>query len=212
MTRRLDIHPTHPQARLLRHAAECLRGEGVAIYPTDSTYALGCLLDARDAQSRIHRIRHDQAPHLLTLLCRDLSELATYARVGNQAYRLLKALTPGPYTFILQASRELPKRILDAKRKTIGLRIPDHPVTQGLLGELGAPLLSASLIHEFMEEDDADPEALFDRYGPQVDVFLAGSSCGITPTTMIDLSDEETPRLLRQGRGDVSRIFDLEGS
>ncbi|MBM4228179.1 MAG: threonylcarbamoyl-AMP synthase [Gammaproteobacteria bacterium] len=212
MTRRLDVHPTHPQARLLRHAAECLRDEGVAIYPTDSTYALGCLLDARDGQTRIHRIRQDRAPHLLTLLCRDLSELATYARVGNQAYRLLKALTPGPYTFILQASRELPKRILDAKRKTIGLRIPEHPVTQGLLADLGAPLLSASLIHDFMTEDDADPEALFDRYGSQVDVFLAAGSCGIQPTTMIALSDEASPRLLRQGRGDVSRIADLEGA
>ncbi len=184
----------------------------MAIYPTDSTYALGCMMDARDAQTRIHRVRQDQASHLLTLLCRDLSELATYARVGNQAYRLLKALTPGPYTFVLQASRELPKRILDAKRKTIGLRIPDHPVTQGLLAELEAPLLSASLIHEFMDEDDADPEALFDRYGPQVDVFLAAGSCGIQPTTMIDLSDESAPVLLRQGRGDVSRIFDLEGT
>jgi len=206
MTRRLQVHPTHPQTRLLRHAVEILRDDGVAIYPTDSTYALGCALEARNAQQRVHQIRGDTKSHYLTLLCRDLSELSTYARVGNQAYRLLRALTPGPYTFILQASRELPKRILDPKRKTIGLRIPDHPVTQGLLAELGQPMLSATLVDADTHEVDADSEALFDRYGQLVDVFIEAGSCGLEPTTMLDLSDEE-PRLVRQGRGDVSRIF-----
>lgn len=210
VTRRLEVHPTHPQQRLLRHAAEVLREDGVAIYPTDSTYALGCALGARDAQVRIHRIRGDQGTHFLTLLCRDLSELATYARVGNQAYRLLRALTPGPYTFVLTASRELPRRILDPRRKTIGLRIPDHPVTQGLLEELGSPLLSASLVHELVDEADADPDALYDRYGALVDVFVAAGGCGIESTTMLDLVDESAPRLLRQGRGDVSRIAGLD--
>lgn len=178
----------------------------MAIYPTDSTYALGCALEARDAQVRIHQIRGDTRSHYLTLLCRDLSELSTYARVGNQAYRLLRALTPGPYTFILQASRELPKRILDPKRKTIGLRIPAHPVLQGLLTELQQPLLSATLVDADTHEVDADPEALFDRYGRLVDVFIDAGSCGIEGTTMLDLSEDE-PRLVRQGRGDVSRIF-----
>lgn len=183
-----------------------LAREGVAVYPTDSTYALGCALDAREAQVRIHRIRCDQGTHFLTLLVRDLSELATYARVGNQAYRLLRALTPGPYTFVLTASRELPRRILDPRRKTIGLRIPSHPVTRGLLEEFGRPLLSASLVHEVVNEADADPDALFDRYEAQVDVFVAAGACGIEPTTMLDLVDESAPRLLRAGKGDTTRI------
>ena len=206
MTRRLEVHATHPQLRMLRHAAEILRKDGVAIYPTDSTYALGCMLESRSAQQRIHQIRGDTQSHLLSLMCRDLSELATYARVGNQAYRLLRALTPGPYTFILLASRELPKRILDPKRKTIGLRIPDHPVLQGLLAELQQPILSATLVSADTHEVDADPAALFDRYGALVDVFIDAGSCGVEPTTMVDLSEDE-PHLVRQGRGDVSRIF-----
>ncbi|MGD9600423.1 MAG: L-threonylcarbamoyladenylate synthase [Gammaproteobacteria bacterium] len=206
MTRKLEVHPTHPQLRLLRHAADILRRDGVAIYPTDSTYALGCMLEAKGAQQRIHQIRGDTRSHYLTLLCRDLSELATYARVGNQAYRLLRALTPGPCTFILQASRELPKRILDAKRKTIGLRIPDHPVTQGLLAEVQQPMLSATLVDAGTHEMDADPDALFDRFGHLVDVFVDAGSCGLEPTTMIDLSDDE-PRLVRPGKCDVSRVF-----
>lgn len=200
------VHPTHPQGRLLQQAAEILRQDGVAIYPTDSTYALGCTLDARGTQQRIHQIRGDTQSHYLTLLCRDLSELATYARVGNEAYRLLRALTPGPYTFILQASRELPKRILDPKRKTIGLRIPNHPVLQGLLAELQQPMLSATLVNADTHEVDADPEALYARYGAFVDVFIEAGSCGIEPTTLVDLS-EDTARLVRQGRGDVTRIF-----
>lgn len=206
MTRRLQVHPTHPQGRLLRQAAEILRGNGVAVYPTDSTYALGCTVESKDARERIFRIRGDTAPHYLTLLCRDLSELSAYARVDNQSYRLLRALTPGPYTFILQASRELPKRILDPKRKTIGLRIPDHPVTQGLLGELQQPLLSATLVAADTHEVDADPDALCERYLQLVDVFIDAGGCGMEPTTMLDLSGD-APVLVRQGRGDVSRIF-----
>jgi tRNA threonylcarbamoyl adenosine modification protein (Sua5/YciO/YrdC/YwlC family) len=161
---------------------------------------------AREAQSRIHRIRGDDETHFLTLMCRDLSEVATYARVGNQQYRLLRALTPGPYTFILEASRELPKRILDPKRKTIGLRIPNHPVTQGLLAELQQPMLSATLLNVNNEWLDADPDALADEYAALVDVFIEGGSCGVEPTTVIDFNDE-VPHLVRRGRGDVSRIF-----
>jgi len=208
MARRLEIHPTHPQQRLVRHAADILRDDGVGIYPTDSTYAVGCALTARTGQARIHQIRGDAGTHFLTLLCRDLSELATYARVDNQAYRLLRTLTPGPYTFILQASRELPKRILDPKRKTIGLRIPDHPVTQGLLSELQVPMLSASLISHDTAEFDADPAALADRYAERVDVFIDAGACGIEPTTMLDLSTADA-RLVRQGKGDVSRVINL---
>lgn len=212
MTRRLSVHPTHPQARLLRHAADIIGNEGVAIYPTDSTYALGCLVHARAAQTRIHQIRGDTEAHFLTLICRDLSELSTFARVGNPQYRLMRALTPGPYTFILQASRELPKRILDPKRKTIGLRIPDHAVTQGLLAELQQPMLSATLLNSNTHWLDADPDALVDQYAASVDVFIEAGSCGSEPTTVIDLSDE-VPRLVRSGRGDVSRVFgQLQGS
>jgi tRNA threonylcarbamoyl adenosine modification protein (Sua5/YciO/YrdC/YwlC family) len=206
VTRRLNIHPTHPQQRLLRHAADIIRDDGLAIYPTDSTYALGCTLSAREAQTRIHQIRGDTQSHFLTLLCRDLSELSSYARVGNTQYRLLRALTPGPYTFILQASRELPKRILDPKRKTIGLRIPNHPVTQGLLSELQQPMLSATLLNVDTHWLDADPEALADEYAAMVDVFVEAGSCGVEPTTVIDLS-EDVPRLVRRGRGPVERLF-----
>ncbi|MSR14522.1 MAG: threonylcarbamoyl-AMP synthase [Gammaproteobacteria bacterium] len=211
MTRRLNIHPTHPQARLLKHAVEIIASEGVAIYPTDSTYALGCLVHARAAQTRIHQIRGDAGSHFLTLLCRDLSEVSTYARVGNQQYRLLRALTPGPYTFILEASRELPKRILDPKRKTIGLRIPDHPIIQGLLAELQQPMLSATLLNTDTEWLDADSEALADQYAALVDVFVEGGSCGVQPTTVIDF-DGEIPHLVRQGRGDVTRIFGAQAN
>lgn len=208
MARRLDIHPTHPQARLLATAADALRNGDVIIYPTDSTYALGCAIDAKTAQARIHQIRGDKGLHHLTLMCRDLSELATYARVSNSAYRLLRALTPGPYTFILQGSRELPKRILDPKRKTIGLRIPDHAVAQGLLSELQSPMLSATLLTPNAATDEADPGALAACFDDLVDVFIDAGHCGTEPTTIIDLSDE-LPRLVRQGRGDPSRFFNL---
>lgn len=209
MARRIYIHPTHPQGRLLRQAADALRDDGVIAYPTDSTYALGCRMDARDGQARIHAIRRDSARHYLTLVCPDLSSLASHARVDNQAFRLLKMLTPGPYTFILQASREIPKRILDPKRKTIGLRIPAHPVAQALLAELGEPLMSATLTDPALEQPLADPEELYDRYEHHLDLFLDAGACGLEPTTIIDLTGEK-PLLVREGCGDVSRLIELE--
>jgi len=209
MARRIHIHPTHPQGRLLRQAADTLREDGVIVYPTDSTYALGCRMNARDGQQRIHAIRRDSVRHYLTLVCPDLSSLANHARVDNQAFRMLKMLTPGPYTFILQASRDIPKRILDPKRKTIGLRIPDHPVAQGVLAELGEPLLSATLTDPQLEEPLLEPEELFDRYEHAIDLILDAGACGLEPTTIIDLSGPR-PLLVRQGRGDVSRVLDLD--
>lgn len=209
MARRIEIHPTHPQARLLRAAADVLRDDGVVIYPTDSTYALGCCMEARDGQARIHAIRRDNVRHYLTLVCPDLSSLATHARVDNQAFRLLKSLTPGPYTFLLQASREIPKRMLDPKRKTIGLRIPAHPVVQGLLAELGEPLLSATLTDPGLDIPLADPEDLFDRYAHAVDLMLDAGACGREPTTILDLTGAR-PLLVREGCGDVSRVLDLD--
>ncbi len=209
MARRIDIHPTHPQGRLLKQAADILRDDGIIVYPTDSTYALGCRMNARDGQERIHAVRRDSVRHYLTLICPDLSSLANHARVDNQAFRLLKMLTPGPYTFILQASREIPKRILDPKRKTIGLRIPDHPVVQGLLAELGEPLLSATLTDPSLDTPLLEPEELFDRYQKSIDLMLDVGACGLEPTTILDLTGPR-PLLVREGRGDVSRILDLE--
>jgi len=208
---RLDVHPTHPQQRLLRAAVDVLREDGIIVYPTDSTYALGCRLEAKDGQARIHAVRRDSVRHYLTLVCPDLSSLAAHARVDKQAFRLLKSLTPGPYTFILQASRDIPKRLLDPKRKTIGLRIPDHPVTQALLAELGEPLLSATLTDPQLEMPLPDPEDLYDRYQHAIDLMLDAGACGLEPTTILDLTGPR-PLLVREGRGDVSRVLDLDAS
>jgi len=209
MARRIEIHPTHPQVRLLRAAVEVLREDGVIVYPTDSTYALGCRMGAKDGQARIHAIRRDDVHHYLTLVCPDLSSLATHARVDNRAFRLLKSLTPGPYTFILQASRDIPKRILDPKRKTIGLRIPDHPVAQALLAEFGEPLLSATLTDPRLELPLPDPQDLFERYAHAIDLMLDAGACGLEATTILDLTGPR-PVLVREGCGDVSRVLDLD--
>ena len=206
MGRKIAIHPTHPQERLLRQAADVLRDDGLLIYPTDSTYGLCCRISARDGQQRIHAIRKDEPRHYLTLVCPDLSSLASVARVDNQAFRLLKQLTPGPYTFILEASREIPKRLLDPKRRTIGLRIPEHPVARGLLETLGEPVLSATLTDPGLDLPLLDPDELFDRYGRFVDFMLDAGSCGAEPTTVIDLTGE-TATLVRRGRGAVSGLF-----
>ena len=206
MARKIHIHPTHPQERLLKQAAEVLRDDGLLILPTDSVYGLSCRMTARDGQERLHRVRRDEPRHFLTLMCADLSSLASLARVDNQAFRLLRQLTPGPFTFILQASKEIPRRILDPKRRTIGLRIPDHPVPQGLIAQLGEPIMSATLTDPGLDVPLGDPDDLFDRYGAQVDLMLDAGACGTEPTTVIDLSGEE-PVLVRRGRGDVSRIF-----
>jgi tRNA threonylcarbamoyl adenosine modification protein (Sua5/YciO/YrdC/YwlC family) len=200
------IHPLNPQKRLLDKTAARLRDGAVIVYPTDSCYALGCHVGDKAAAERLRRIRGFGRNHLFTLVCRDLSELGTYARVDNRAFGLLKAMTPGPYTFVLRASGEAPRRLLHERRKTIGLRVPDHAITQALLASLGEPLLSCTLI---LPEDGlpiSDPEQAYHRLHPLVDVVVHGGNCGHTPTTVIDLTADD-PRLLRKGKGEVSALF-----
>ncbi|HUP92489.1 MAG TPA: L-threonylcarbamoyladenylate synthase [Solimonas sp.] len=201
----IEIHPVNPQARALAQIAVRLRQGAVIAYPTDSCYALGCHLDDRDAADRLRRIRNFDRHHQFTLVCRDLSEIATYARVDNQQYRLLKTLTPGPYTFILQATKELPRRVAHERRKTIGIRIPDHVIACSLLETLGEPLMSCTLIFPDEHEPVSEPDSHRERLMRAVDVVVDGGNCGVEPTTVLDLS-EGPVQLLRQGRGDVSVI------
>lgn len=202
----LSVHPKNPQARLIARAVEILRADGVIVYPTDSCYALGCLIGASDALERLRRIRGIDAKHHLTLMCRDLSDFGTYARVDNARYRLIKTLTPGPYTFILQATRELPKRVLHASRKTIGVRIPDHGVVQALLAALGEPLVSTSLILPGAEEPLDDAMEIEERLRGVIDALIDSGLCGTTPSTVIDLTAEE-PVITRVGNGSIA-MFD----
>jgi tRNA threonylcarbamoyl adenosine modification protein (Sua5/YciO/YrdC/YwlC family) len=197
------IHPTHPQPRLLVRAAEIVRAGGVIAYPTDSCYALGCHLGDKGAMQRLRRIRGVDERHHFTLMCRDLSELGAYARVDNARYRLLKALTPGSYTFILEATKELPRRILHPRRKTIGLRVPDHPVALALLAELGEPLLSTTLILPGDEAPLEDAREIRARVEHDVDLVLDGGPCGTEPTTVVDLTGP-APEVLRAGRGPLA--------
>ena len=199
----LEVHPKNPQPRLIQQAVALIRDGGVVVYPTDSCYALGCHIGDKDAMARIGRIRQIDKHHHFTLVCRDLSEIATYARVSNQNYRLLKAHTPGAYTFILEASRETPKRLQHERRRTIGIRIPDHPVPLALLAELGEPLLSSTLLLPGDELPMTDAREIQDRLRNQVDAVLDGGNCGFEPTTVVDL-EGPAPVVLRQGRGDVS--------
>ncbi|HSW15498.1 MAG TPA: L-threonylcarbamoyladenylate synthase [Solimonas sp.] len=195
----------NPQKRLLAQAAQRLREGAVIAWPTDSCYALGCHLGDREAADRLRRIRDFDRHHQFTLICRDLSEIATYARVDNQQFRLLKSLTPGPYTFILQATKELPKRIAHEKRKTVGIRVPDHIVAQALLEELGEPLISCTL--QFPDEDGpvSDPQDFRERLLREVDLVLDAGNCGLEPTTVLDMSDG-TVQVVREGRGDISGL------
>lgn len=202
------IHPEHPQARLIRHTAEIIREGGIVALPTDSAYALVGHLGDADLLDRIRRIRGVDEKHLFTLMCSDLSQIATYARVDNATYRLLKATTPGSYTFILEGSRELPRRVLHPKRKTVGLRVPDHALTQALLKELGEPLLTSSLILPD-EEGEAGSEQLVesqeirDRLEHQIELVIDGGSCSNQLTTVIDLAGG-APELIRAGRGELT--------
>lgn len=202
MTQFFSIHPDNPQKRLIAHAANILLQGGVLVYPTDSCYALGCQIGNRDALQRIRRIRNLEQGHNLTLMCKDLSEISTYARVGNTAFRLMKALTPGPYTFLLMASRGVPKRLQHPKRKTIGLRVPDHPVAQALLMELNQPILSTSLILPGEEFAETVADEIRNVMGNQVDLIIDGGVCGMEPTTVVSLIDD-TPEIVRQGKGDT---------
>ncbi|MDM4771135.1 L-threonylcarbamoyladenylate synthase [Solimonas sp. SE-A11] len=201
----LEVHPQNPQKRLLALAAQRLREGAVIAWPTDSCYALGCHLDDRDAAERLRRIRDFDRHHQFTLVCRDLSEIATYARVDNQQFRLLKSLTPGPYTFILDATKELPKRIAHEKRKTVGIRVPEHAVAQALLETLGEPLISCTLQFPDADGPVSDPQEVRQRLAREVDLVLDAGNCGTEPTTVLDLTGGGV-QLMRQGKGDVSRL------
>src|SRR5512140_1224942 len=200
MSQYFAVHPTHPQPRLIAQAAAIIRDGGVIAYPTDSCYALGCHIGDKDAMERLRAIRKVDDKHHLTLMCRDLSEIATYAQVDNVQYRLLRKLTPGSYTFILRASREVPRRLLHPRRKTIGMRVPDHAVAQALLAAMGDPLLSATLILPGDAAPLNDGEEIRTRLERVLDLVLDAGSCGIEPTTMVDLTGA-APELLRQGKG-----------
>lgn len=196
------IHPHNPQGRLLQQAAEIVRAGGLIVYPTDSCYALGCHIGDKAAQERIRAIREVGAQHHFTLVCRDLSEIARYARVDNRQYRMLKAATPGSYTFILQATREVPRRLQNPKRNTIGLRIPAHAVSQGLLEELGEPLLSSTLILPGDDLPMNDAHEIRQRLEHQVELILDGGPCGIDMTTVVDLTGGDV-QIVRAGRGSL---------
>lgn len=203
MSQFFAIHPENPQARLVRQAVDIVQRGGVIAYPTDSAYALGCHIGDKQALERIRRIRKLDTDHNFTLVCRDLSELGTFARVDNASYRLIKHATPGPYTFILEATGEVPKRLLHPKRKTVGLRLPDNVIAQALLAELGEPMMSVTLI---MPEDEyplTDPYDIRDLLEREVDLVIDGGYCGLEPTSVIDLTGD-SPRVVREGLGDIA--------
>lgn len=200
MSQFFSIHPTHPQRRLLVQAAEIVRDGGVIVYPTDSTYALGCHIGDKQALDRIRAIRRLDKLHHFTLVCRDLSELSIYARVDNTSYRILKRYTPGPFTFLLHASREVPRRLVHPKRRSIGIRVPDHVIAQGLLDVLGEPLMSTSLILPDAPVALAEPDAIRSALEHQVDLIIDGGSCGLTATTVVDLT-VVPPVVVRPGLG-----------
>jgi tRNA threonylcarbamoyl adenosine modification protein (Sua5/YciO/YrdC/YwlC family) len=202
MSQFFQIHPANPQLRLIKQAAQIIHDGGVVALPTDSCYALVCHLDDKSAVEKLRRIRGIDEKHHLTLLCRDLSEIALYARVDNTQFRLLKAATPGPFTVILEATREVPRRLSHPSRKTIGLRVPEHPIANALLEELGQPLIGTTLITPDGELLN-DPEDIRERLSKQIDAIIDGGACAMEPTTVIDLTADE-PLLVRQGRGDAS--------
>jgi tRNA threonylcarbamoyl adenosine modification protein (Sua5/YciO/YrdC/YwlC family) len=198
-----QIHPDNPQARLVRQAVDIIKQGGVVVYPTDSAYALGCHIGDKSALDRIRRIRKLDDRHNFTLVCRDLSEIATYAKVSNGVYRLLRHTTPGPYTFILPATSEVPRRLMHPKRKTVGLRVPDNAIAAALLADLGEPLMSVTLIMPGDELPLIDPYDIRETLEHEVDLVIDGGYCGMEPTTVVDLADE-TPVVTRVGKGDVA--------
>jgi tRNA threonylcarbamoyl adenosine modification protein (Sua5/YciO/YrdC/YwlC family) len=205
MAQYFEVHPDDPQPRLLKHAAQILHEGGLVAIPTDSSYALVCHLDDKAAAERLRRLREVDDKHHLTLLCRDLSELASYARVDNRQYRLLKLGTPGPYTFILEATKEVPRRVSHPSRRTIGLRVPAHTVAQGLLDVLGQPLLGTTLIPPGESEPLNDPQEIRARFEKQLQAIVDAGACKRQPTTVIDLSGPE-PALVRVGQGDPAAL------
>jgi len=205
MSQYFEVHPQNPQARLLRQAAQILHGGGVVAVPTDSSYALVAHLDDKAAAMQLRRLREVDERHHLTLLCRDLSELASYARVDNRQYRLLKHATPGPFTFLLEATKEVPRRLSHPSRRTIGLRVPDHRVLQALLAEFGAPLVGTTLIPPGQTEPMNDPAEIRDRFQKTLQAVVDAGACPAQPTTVVDLTGDE-PVLVRSGRGDPALL------
>lgn len=207
MSQFFQIHPDNPQARLVRQAVDIIRQGGVVVYPTDSAYALGCHIGDKRALDRIRRIRKLDDRHNFTLVCRDLSEIATYSRVDNKVYRLLRACTPGPYTFILKATSEVPRRLLHPKRKTVGLRVPENAIASALLADLGEPLMSVTLIMPGEEYPLIDPYEIREVLEHEVDLVIDGGYCGMEATTVVDLADD-APLVLRAGKGDIGPFTD----
>jgi len=205
MAQYFQIHPTHPQARLIKRAVDIVRQGGVIVYPTDSSYALGCHIGDKEAMERIRRIRSVDERHNFTLMCRDLSEVSQYARVGNADYRFLKAHTPGPYTFILPATREVPRRLQHPKRKTIGLRVPENTITLALLAELNEPLMSSTLILPGEDLPMSDPEEIRERLEHVLDLVVDGGFCGLEPTTVLELEDGRAT-VVRVGKGESTQF------
>ena len=203
MSQYFKVHPVNPQLRLLSRAADIIREGGIVVYPTDSSYALGWHLGDKNALERVRRLRGIERDHDFTLACRDLSDISIYARVENSAYRLLKSLTPGPYTFVLKATHELPKRLQDPKKRSIGIRVPDNEIAQMLIGALGEPLMSSTLLLPGDSLPMTEPEEIRDRLARQVDLVIDGGHCGVEPTSVLDLSGEEII-VVRRGKGDVS--------
>ena len=202
----IEIHPDNPQPRRVAAIVEIIEDGGLIAYPTDSSYAFGCHIGDKHAIDRIHRIRRTDKKHNFTLVCRDLSEISTYARVDNWSYRLIKALTPGPFTFVLPATREVPKRLQNPKRRTIGLRVPDHPLVQAVLDKLGEPIMSSTLTLPGDSTPLTDPVDIDERIGNQVDAIVEAGPTGIEPTSVLDLTSGAV-EVLRIGRGDVSAFL-----
>jgi tRNA threonylcarbamoyl adenosine modification protein (Sua5/YciO/YrdC/YwlC family) len=205
MARIVEIHPTDPQPRRIAEIVATIRNGGLIAYPTDSSYALGCHIGDKHAMDRIRKIRKTDKNHNFTLVCSDLSEISLYARVDNWAYRLVRSLTPGPYTFILQATREVPKRLQNPRRRTIGLRVPDHAIVRAMLEALGEPIMSSTLTLPGDDTPLTDVNEIEARIGHQIDMIVDGGSAGIEPTSVIDLSGGSI-EILRKGRGDVTAL------
>lgn len=206
VARIIEIHPTHPQPRRVASIVQTIHGGGVIAYPTDSSYAFGCHIGDARAINRIHRIRRTDKKHNFTLVCSNLAEISAYARVDNWAYRLIKSMTPGPYTFILPATREVPKRLQNPKRRTIGLRVPDHPLVHAMLESLGEPIMSSTLLLPGDDRPLTDPGEIDERIGHQIDLIIDAGPTGIEPTSVIDLTSGAV-EVLRIGRGDVSGLL-----
>lgn len=204
----LDIHPDNPQPRLINQAVDAVVAGGVIVYPTDSCYAIGCRMGNKKGVERILQLRDLKESHLFSLICRDISEISTYATVTNPDFRLVKSMVPGPFTFVLKATREVPRRLQDPKRKTIGIRIPDNPICQALTDALGEPLMSTTLILPGDDHPPEDAEEIRDRLDKLVDVIIDGGFCSVEPSTVLDLT-EQPPKVVRQGKGEVPPGVDL---